>query len=207
MSRDILSPTPSMHTFSLKKAESFKAFAEGRSWEPGWLADYRKECWDNFSKLPSRVVKDERWRFSPRARFVIDKIEGLADPKNSLLIDQDSSTDGISIELLDRLVLDQPHALSHLPKIVGPDLGADDYSLLTCAFSETGYLLRALPNSRSDIPLVIEHCEPDSGKIAFHHNLIELEENSEITLIEKFSSAKSYGGGTIANLLKVKLEE
>ena len=97
--------------------------------------------------------------------------------------------------------------MSHLPKIAGPNLGADDYSLLTGAFSETGYLLRALPNSRSDIPLIIEHCEPESGKIAFHHNLIDLGENSEITLIEKFSPSKSEGGGTIANLLKVKLGE
>ena len=207
MSRDILSPTPSMHTFSLKKAESFMAFAEGRSWEPGWLADYRKECWDNFSKLSGPMIKDEKWRFSPRSRFGIDKIKGLADPKLSLLIEQHSSTDGISLELLDRLILDQPYALSQLPQIAGPDLGADDYSLLTGAFSETGYLLRALPNSRSDIPLVIEHCEPESGKIAFHHNLIELEENSEITLIEKFSSPQSYSGGTIANLLKVNLGE
>ena len=81
------------------------SFAEGRSWEPGWLADYRKECWDRFSELSSHVVKDEKWRFSPRARFGIDKIVGLADPKNSLLVEQNSPADGISIELLDRLIL------------------------------------------------------------------------------------------------------
>ena len=52
MSADILSTVPSMHTFSLKEAETFMAFADGRSWEPGWLADYRKECWDKFSELP-----------------------------------------------------------------------------------------------------------------------------------------------------------
>ena len=37
--------------------------------------------------------------------------------------------------------------------------------------------------------------------------MIELAKNSEVTLIEKFSSAKSDNGGTIANLLKVKLGE
>jgi hypothetical protein len=47
----------------------FKAFAEARSWEPGWMADLRKESWECYRTLPPSVSKDERWRFSPKARL------------------------------------------------------------------------------------------------------------------------------------------
>ena len=127
--------------FSFKSPETFKKFAESRSWEPGWLADFRKDCWDSFSALPEKIIKDERWRFSPKVRFSFDSINGLADPKNSLIIETGSSEDGIFLHLLDRLILDQPHALAELPKMQGPELGAQEYSLLTGAFAETGFLL------------------------------------------------------------------
>ena len=208
MSQEMLSPSPSsMHSFSLKQPEFFRSFAESRSWEPGWLADYRKECWDKFSALPERRLKDERWRFSPRARFRLDDILAKADAKHSLTINETSESEEITVDLFDRLILDQPHSLSALPKIQGPDLGADDYSLLTGAFAETGYLIRAHKSARSDTPLVIEHHEPENGKIAFHHSLIELDANSEVTLIEKFSPNCSKPGGMIANLIKVKLAD
>ena len=207
MSQETLSPSPSMQSFSFKQPEIFNHFAESRSWEPGWLADYRKECWDKFSGLPDRIIKDEKWRFSPRARFSLDKIKGLADSKKSLIIEDGIAHNGLSIDLFERLTLDQPHSLSSLPRINGPDLGADEYSLLVGAFSETGFLLCADKSVRVDKPLVIEHQEPEEGKIALHHNLIELDDHTEVTLIEKFSPNLSNPGGSIANLLKVRLGE
>jgi len=81
MSQKTLSPDLSMSSFSLESPKTFQNFAESRSWEPGWLADFRKDCWDSFSELPDHILKDERWRFSPRARFGISKIAGLADAK------------------------------------------------------------------------------------------------------------------------------
>ena len=117
MSQEMLSPSPSsMHSFSLKQPEFFHSFAESRSWEPGWLADYRKECWDKFSALPERRLKDERWRFSPRARFRLDDILAKADAKHSLTINETSESEEITVDLFDRLILDQPHSLSALPR-------------------------------------------------------------------------------------------
>jgi len=207
MSQETLTSRVSMPPFSFNQPQTFELFAEGRSWEPGWLADYRKECWEQFSALPDRVLKDERWRFSPRARFGLTKIDGLANAKESLLIESVSTVDGISFDLLDRLILDQAHSLSLLPKISGPNLGADDYSLLTGAFAENGFLLRAQASTRSDEPLIIEHREPEAGKIAFHQSLIELEAHAQVTLIEKFTANPDNPGGHISNLLKVRLGE
>jgi hypothetical protein len=47
----------------------FLAFAEERSWEPGWMADLRKESWECYRAYSSPAHKDERWRFSPQARL------------------------------------------------------------------------------------------------------------------------------------------
>jgi len=207
MSQNTLSPDLSMHSFSLESSQCFQAFAESRSWEPGWLADFRKDCWDSFSELPDHILKDERWRFSPRARFGISKIAGLADSKNSLIFGQNEIGDGVLLDLFDKLILDQPRALSALPEISGPDLGADEFYHLTGAFAESGFVLRADESVTASSPIVIEHSEPELGKIAFHHNLIELGAYSEITLIEKFTPNSQNPGGYISNLLKVKLGE
>jgi len=207
MSQNTLSPDLSMHSSFLESPQSFQKFAESRSWEPGWLADFRKDCWDSFSELPDHILKDERWRFSPRARFGISKIAGLADSKNSLMLSQNEIVDGVLLDLLDKLILDQPHVLSALPEISGPDLGADEFYHLTGAFAETGFVLRADDSVTTSSPIVIEHSEPELGKIAFHHNLIELGAYSEITLIEKFTPNSQSPGGYISNLLKVKLGE
>jgi len=207
MSQNTLSPDLSMHSSFLESPQSFQKFAESRSWEPGWLADFRKDCWDSFSELPDHILKDERWRFSPRARFGISKIAGLADSKNSLMLSQNEIVDGVLLDLLDKLILDQPHVLSALPEISGPDLGADEFYHLTGAFAESGFVLRADESMSASSPIVIEHSEPELGKIAFHHNLIELGAYSEITLIEKFTPNSQSPGGYISNLLKVKLGE
>ena len=39
----------------------FQAFSDKRSWEPGWMADFRKDSWNRFISLPKVRMKDERW--------------------------------------------------------------------------------------------------------------------------------------------------
>ena len=196
-----------METFPFLNPTLFKQFSESRSWEPGWLADYRRDCWQKFSNLPQRILKDEKWRFSPRARFGIDQISELANPKESLILKNTAPTHDTSFGLFDQLILDEPHALPSITNFAGPELGADDYSYLTGAFAQTGFILRAQKDIVENAPLVIEHYEPEAGQIAFHHNLIELEAHSQVTLIEKFIGNSEKPGGHLCNLLKVQLGE
>jgi hypothetical protein len=30
----------------------FRVFSDKRSWEPGWMADFRKDSWNRFISLP-----------------------------------------------------------------------------------------------------------------------------------------------------------
>ena len=57
----------------------FQAFSDRRSWEPGWMADFRKDSWNRFTALPQTKIKDEKWRFSPRARFGYSNCDQLTD--------------------------------------------------------------------------------------------------------------------------------
>ena len=47
----------------------FEKFASSHSWEPGWLADLRKESWERLREDQDFSLKDERWRFSPKSRL------------------------------------------------------------------------------------------------------------------------------------------
>lgn len=199
------SSTLPMPSFQFHQPEFFSRFSELRSWEPGWLVDFRKDCWEAYARSTAQKSKDERWRFSPRSRFSMNRLESLAENGESLSVESGSSDPSIALSLLDRLILDEPHSLVELAKIEGPCLGADDFQNLTGAYAESGYVVRAKESNQAGNPIVIEHHEPASSKIAFHHNLIVLEDNVELFLIEKFVSSSNRLGGTLSNLLKVRL--
>ena len=75
------SPTPSKINISthFKSPEFFQTFSEKRSWEPGWMADFRKDSWNRYTILPQTKLKDVRWRFSPRARFGYSNCDQLKE--------------------------------------------------------------------------------------------------------------------------------
>ena len=69
----------------------FQAFSDKRSWEPGWMADFRKDSWNRFAALPQTKIKDEKWRFSPRARFGYSNCDQLTDSPKSTTLEGKSS--------------------------------------------------------------------------------------------------------------------
>ena len=86
----------------------FNSFLEKRSWEPGWLADFRKDAWDKFIALPKAKVKDEMWRFSPRARLGYSNFDSLKESvKQVTLLNQNSN--GAIFETFDQAILNNPN--------------------------------------------------------------------------------------------------
>ena len=84
----------------------------------GWLPTTSKIAGKGFSALPERVLKDERWRFShvpdlASTKFVPWPSERITHPYGS------SISEGLSIDLFDQLILDEPHALTCLPNYWG----------------------------------------------------------------------------------------
>ena len=189
----------------LSSGSFFDEFAEKRSWEPGWLADFRRENWEKTKSLPANA-KDDRWRFSPKARFGYSKVSGLAQSEDSIAFDCPDQT-GVTLEQLDRIILQDPKVLTDLPNLAGPDLGADESFFWARAFSEAGFYLTVEKNQRVDSPLFVDHLASCSGQARFHLNLIELEPFSEVTLVERISSSEGDSVGLLTNLTHIKAGE
>jgi len=183
----------------------FDEFAGERSWEPGWLADFRKENWVKAINVSSNL-KDERWRFSPKARLGYSKVSGLAKSEDSVTFESPEQK-GFVLEQLDRMILENPNALLDLPNLAGPGMGAEESFLFAQAFSAAGFYLRIEKNTRIDRPLIVNHCANGEGLARFHHNLIVLEPYSEVILIEKINSTVDDSGGFFTNLTNVEAGE
>ena len=186
--------------------EFFESFSAKRSWEPGWLADFRKDSWGKFLSLPKTRTKDERWRFSPRARLGYSNFEQLAEnPKPSVLLGH--KTDGILFDTLDQTILNTPSNLLDLPNLHGPNLGADDTFLLGCCFSELGIVLKSDKGVIEKKPFKQHHFAPNNNQSLFQTNIISLEPFSELTIIDFFESEDEGTGGILSNLSHIKLGE
>jgi Fe-S cluster assembly protein SufD len=201
----VTSATTGSDSSLLASASFFNEFADKRSWEPGWLVDFRRENWEKTKHL-STYPKDDRWRFSPKARLGYSKVSGLAQSEDSVALDGADKT-GVTLQQLDRIILQDPKVLIDLPNLAGPDLGADESFLWARAFSEAGFYLRVSKNQCMDGPLFVDHRASCGGQARFHLNLIELEPFSEVTLVERISSTDRDSGGLFTNLTHIKAGE
>ena len=186
--------------------EFFKRFLERRSWEPGWFGDFRKDMWENFIQLSDQGFKDERWRFSSRNRLDYSKVEKVLESNLSVSV-KDSEQKGLILGTLDKMILQEPDSLSVLPKLKGPNLGADESFLLASTFAESGYFLKVDQGVCSSNPLFVEHTNPPGGEVGFSRNLIVLEPHSEVTLVERMSSESNASGGFVTNVTNAIIGE
>ena len=139
----------------LSSGSFFDEFAEKRSWEPGWLVDFRRENWEKTKSLPANA-KDDRWRFSPKARFGYSKVSGLAQSEDSIAFDCPDQT-GVTLEQLDRIILQDPESIDRSPQSSRSGLRADESFLWARAFSEAGFYLTIEKNQCVDSPIFIDH--------------------------------------------------
>jgi Fe-S cluster assembly protein SufD len=193
-------------TTHFKSLDFFRAFSEKRSWEPGWMADFRKDSWSRYIELPKSKVKDERWRFSPRARFSYSTCEQLLDsPKQTKLANH--NTKKVIFESFDQAILEHPKLLSKLPSFSGPQLGSDETFLLGSSFSESGFLLNAEKGFKEEAAFKCNHFAPKENHSLFQQNIVTLEPFAELTLIEYFDSEDDSTAGVLSNLSHIHLGE
>ena len=68
----------------LSSGSFFNEFAEKRSWEPGWLVDFRRENWEKPKACP-QTPKMIVGASPPRLASGIRKSPGLLNPRTALL--------------------------------------------------------------------------------------------------------------------------
>jgi len=184
----------------------FQAFSDKRSWEPGWMADFRKDSWNRFAALPQTKIKDEKWRFSPRSRFGYSNCDQLTDsPKSTTL--EGKSSEQVIFESFDQAILDHPNLLSILPSLTGPKLGSDATFLLGSSFSESGFIFKANKNYKEEEAYICKHFAPKQNHSLFQQNIVIIEPFAEVTLIEYFDSEDQSSTGILSNLSHIQLGE
>ena len=191
---------------SFDSKDFFQKFSDRRSWEPGWLADYRKEKWENFLNFRNQDLKDERWRFSSRSRLDYSKVEKVTESDQTISVNE-SSKNGITLDTLGKVILEQPSLLSEITNLSGPNLGADESFLLASTFSESGFFLKVDKGTTNSAPLFVDHTAPSSGEVSFSRNLLVLEPHSEVTLIERMASTTISSDGFVTNLTNAIIGE
>ena len=185
--------TPTNNVPAFADEAVFRAFAEERSWEPGWLAEYRRDAWKRYRRQNQPKGKDERWRFSPRARLSLSsfQLSNDTDAGEATTLDvngQDLSALGVIFGPLDQVLLNQPAALEDLADFSGPGLGAESAQLLTHAYAGHGIVLRVPKNVTLTRPIFARYFAPAHGEIRFQRTLLILEEGASATLVESFES-------------------
>ena len=200
------SPSQSNMKTSFESSDFFQAFSEKRSWEPGWMADFRKDSWNRFAALPKTKIKDEKWRFSPRTRFGYNDCDQLTDsPKPTTL--EGKSSKNVIFESFDQAILDHPNLLSILPSCTGPKLGSDETFLLGSSFSESGFILKATEEHKEEEAFICRHFAPKQNRSLFQQSIVSIDPFAEVTLIEYFDSEDQSSTGILSNLSHIQVGE
>ena len=202
------SPDESGGTKTFADKAFFQAFAEERSWEPGWMAELRREAWERYRSLPPPIRKDERWRFSPRSRLSLGgfSLASGMEADDTTTIEtkgEDLTAKGVIFGSFNQVLLNQPSVLEGLSNLSGPDLGADSIHLLTGAFWGNGIVLRVPKGVIVEKPIVVRHLAPPAGQVRFHRTLMILEEGASATLMETFLSQKDEDASVVCSVANV----
>ena len=184
----------------------FSSFVEGRSWEPGWCADFRMENWNHYETLRNSVFKDENWRFSPKSRFSLSGVNHLTSDVD--LLSLSSSVDSKSrFQDLNKMILDFPSEVSSIISLKGPSLGALSNYHLTSALFDNGYFLNTATGNEPPEVFTVRHKLPISGSISFRKNVLTLAPFSEITVFEFIESDCDSNSGNLSSILHAEIGE
>ena len=183
----------------------FEKFASNHSWEPGWLADLRKESWERLREDQDFSIKDERWRFSPKSRLGYSHFEKIADSSHSIRFDQASGSSENIWDTVDNILLENPDLISDFVGISGPNLGATESFHLTNTYFNNGFFVKISGNPSQKLQLTIDHTTPHEGLVSFHKNYVVLDDFAEVTLVERFSSENEKSRGGSSNLTHFKI--
>ncbi len=185
--------------------EHFENFSSHHSWEPGWLVDSRRESWEQFIHIEEDDLKNEKWRFSPRSRFVFSNQENLADSTLSPNFKYNVDAPDVICDSVDNILLENSDLISPFSEISGPNLGARQAYQLTNTFFNNGFFIK-IPNGFNDnLRIEIHHNLPNSEEASFQRNFVTLEDFAELTIVETFSSDQPASNGLLSNLTHFKI--
>ena len=201
----ISSETTTDSNLNLFSQEFFENFASNHSWEPGWLADLRKESWAKLKDTQNSVFKEDSWRFSPKNRFGHSVYKNISDSSHAPKIRLSCESSELICDSVDNILLENPDLFSVIAEEDGPSLGAYQCQHLINTYFDNGFFIKVPTKEGQVFQIQIDQTSPPSDKVTFRKNFIILEDFAELTLIENFCSENHDFKGGVSNLSHFKL--
>jgi Fe-S cluster assembly protein SufD len=164
----------------------------------GWLMDLRRQAAVNAIEFSYPSHEDEEWRYSPIEELELDLFTpALAKPQSATEIGQSQDEDFHNVLTVDGFLLFQDevstcdvHSASGQkdPITFAPPI--DMLGSMNLAFSPDPVFIRVPRGSKVERPLVIHHQWNQDGAACFPLVHVEVEENTEIEIVEIFHNAE-----------------
>lgn len=190
---------------------------------PDWFLRRQLEAWGTFSSLPFPDRRNEKWRFSNLKLLDLETLEqapALPSDLSDQLVERSEGLETAAASLVfanDQLVSHRslPEELSRKGVIFAPleeameaheelftryfmtqaiELGSEKFAALHEAFVRSGVLLYVPKGVEVEFPLEVWHWLAGERASVFPHTLLILEEQSRVTLIDRFESAADEPG-------------
>lgn len=190
---------------TLSSEKNFTTFTSNHSWEPGWLADHRRESWENLNHITQNSIKDEKWRFSPKHRLGYSQFNQILETANSIKCGTIPDNSDIVFDSIDNILLDKAELISDFAMLKGPSLGANESFQLVNSYFSNGFFIQLPRSEKKPLTVKVDHFCPTASHVTFHKNFIILEDFTELTVIENFTSQNNQCNGALTNLTHVVL--
>ena len=195
-------------------AGAFAAHLAGRGAAPAWWLDRKREAHARFAGLPLPGRTDEGWRFSNLAGLTLDgfALPGASDaraaaatpdfglkPAATLVFANnrpipvgspaaDLAAQGVVFAPLSEALIRHGELLRRHFMAQPQRLGSEKFAALHTAFVGDGAFIYVPRGVEIAGPLVVHHLAEGPGAAVFPHTLVVAEENSSVTVIDRFAS-------------------
>jgi Fe-S cluster assembly protein SufD len=164
---------------------------------PAWLRELRAGSAERAAAAPLPTVDEEEWRYSPIDELVLDRFAPVLAPVDPSPLGPTptyavsarlTTVDGFltSCEINDSGV--EAGSAVSLDQAVESREGVDVFAQANLGFTPDPIVIKVGRGVHIDSPIVIEHMAATDGGASFARVHIEIGDDSEVEIIERFSS-------------------
>jgi Fe-S cluster assembly protein SufD len=162
---------------------------------PAWLRTARVEAAERFAAASLPSTEEEIWRYSRIAELDLDALHPVDAATVVTLDGAAPAAAGLEVREVDERDADLVLALLEEP--------TDQLAELNAAFTRP-LLVRLRPGATIAAPLMVEHRLADAAGASFPRLIVEVGEDAELTVVERFTS--SDGRGLVAPVTHLRAD-
>ena len=170
--------------------------------EPGWLAERRLQAFDLYEKLELPDPKSEEWRYTDVRRFDLDRFAAPEARSSAPAVPDELVSKGVVVAdfrsaVVDHTDLIKEHFFTEVP------VDEHKFTALHGAFHSDDVLVYVPGGVDVALPIEIDRAIASGGS-AFPHTTIVVEENSSLTVVDRFGSPNAAEAAICSSVVEVE---